>query len=1024
MREKEKQMKKWSKVSVVTTVYNTEKYIKQCLDSICHQTYSNLQIIVVNDASKGNISEIMQEYIEKDSRMQYINLEENIGLFHARKTGAEIADGEYICFVDSDDYIGEDYIRSMVKTAIEQHADLVKTRFVLTDGTRNYVHSYIYNQPNVVLEGKEILQEYFNQEGLDFSWHTVWNKLYKKSLWDKCVFYYNWIDEHLIMAEDFAYSTPLFAFAKKMVSISADEYFYMQRSEASTGIVKDKKKYEKNIGNLKTSFEFVEKFLKETKKEEYFQKFERWRSLYARFWYDNIERAGFSTKEKVELKNVLKQALKQEELRASTKQDNYFYSCSMDWNGKLQEAKQRILAQEIKLVSFDIFDTLLQRPFFKPTDLFLILELEQKEYLPYPSYSFSTFRVKAEIEARKRSKEEDITLEEIYEVLQDTFDLPKKNAEKLIVAEQEAEIRFCYPRRCAKELYELCLFLGKKIVITSDMYLPKETIENLLLKNGYTKYERLYLSSVEKKTKATGNLYRMLQKEWKLEPEEILHIGDNWDSDIERTKQRGYSNIFFPKAIEVFQNKLEFGGYPAGNSFGYVLNSWNAIRNNACSLEFFGIRCMYALIANEYFDNPFRCFHKDSDFNSDSYYMGLYAFGMHMYGIVTELIKHYGDRRKIHFVSRDGYLCKKMYDFIGKGYGAKAESNYLYLSRKAILPTGFQNTTDFYSIVDGMAEECIVKQTPESILKCFLNLELTEQLKEQLQENKIEPDKKFQNKKEFDKFILELATMESVKRHLENYGQRAKEYLKEVQEQEVLFDLGYNGTAQYLLSKLLNERIDAYYVYINKEKAMKYAKERQYSVKTFYDSTPGVSGCIREFFFSEYAPSCIGYQREKDTIVPVFEEKESIYVEWKLAHNIELGVMKFTELMKQHFGVMAKEFYIRNYDCSIPFEYLMHKSKDLDRWAFHCCDFEDEVYYADTKNLYEMWNEAVAYYFAPIYVKENEASTQMVTYGPSEIYKDGVAIAIFRKINQIAPFGSKRRNILKKVLGMFVGKTI
>ena len=1016
-------MKKWPKVSVITTVYNTENYIEKCLDSICDQTYGNLQIIVVNDASKGNITEIMEAYKKKDSRIKFVDLKENSGLFHARKKGAEFADGEYICFVDSDDYLGADYIRSMVKAAVEQEADIIKTRFVLTDGSHEYVHGYIYNQPEVILQGQEIINAYFEQEGRDFSWHTVWNKLYKKSLWDKCVPYYDWITKHLIMAEDFAYSTPLFAFAKKMVSIPADEYFYMQRAEASTGIVKDIKKYQKNIGDLQIAFDFVEKFLKKTELGKFcFGKFESWRNLYARFWFDNIERAGFSVKEKLELKNLLKKSLKQEELRASTPEDNHFYSCSMDWNRRLWEAKERICAPEIRVVSFDIFDTLLQRPFFKPTDLFLAMELEYKGYLPSPDYNFANFRVKAEVEARKRSREEDVTLEEIYVVLQDTFSLPKRNAEQLMEAEKAAEIRFCYPRNCAKELYELALFAGKKIVITSDMYLPKATIEELLLKNGYTGYERLYLSSVEKKTKATGSLYDLLQKEWKLEPEEIVHIGDNWDSDIERARAKGFYNIFFPKAIEVFQNNLEFGGYPAGSSFGYVLHSWNGIQNNSCSLDFFGMRCMYTLVANEYFDNPFRVFHKDSDFNSDPYYMGLYAMGMHLYGITRDLINKYSDRRKIHFVSRDGYLCKKVYDIIAESYGAKAKSSYLYLSRKAVLPTSFYNTIDFYSIEDGMAEECILRQTPENILCCFLNLKLTTQVKNALQTKNIDAEKNFQNKNEFLEFIKALGNIEAVQEHLKEYRTIAKRYFEDVEEQDVLFDIGYNGTAQYLLSRLLDKKIDAYYVYVNKDKAMRYAQERQYAVTTFYDSTPGVSGCIREFFFSECAPSCIGYAEENGKIIPVYEEKTASYTERNVAENIQAGVIRFAQMMDGHFGKLAKEFYLRNYDCSIPFEYLLHKSKDLDRWAFHSCAFEDDVYYAGTMNLYNLWNEAVSYYFAPVYIHDNEGSTAQEIYGQNEIYRDGVAVAVFRKMNQIAPYGSKRRTALKKIIGAFVGK--
>ena len=91
------------KVSVIVPVYNVEKYLKQCLDSIVNQTYKNLEIIIVNDGTKDNSMKIVEEYLQ-DKRIKVIN-KENGGLSSARNRGIEEATGEYISFVDSDDYI-------------------------------------------------------------------------------------------------------------------------------------------------------------------------------------------------------------------------------------------------------------------------------------------------------------------------------------------------------------------------------------------------------------------------------------------------------------------------------------------------------------------------------------------------------------------------------------------------------------------------------------------------------------------------------------------------------------------------------------------------------------------------------------------------------------------------------------------------------------------------------------------------------------------------------------------------------
>ncbi|MBR2262087.1 MAG: glycosyltransferase [Paludibacteraceae bacterium] len=101
-------------VSVIIPAYNTEKYIARCLDSVCGQTYKNLEIIVVNDGSKDNTSSIIASYAERDKRIIFINLTENIGNGKGRNLAIKKTKGEYICFVDSDDFITPDMIQCLV----------------------------------------------------------------------------------------------------------------------------------------------------------------------------------------------------------------------------------------------------------------------------------------------------------------------------------------------------------------------------------------------------------------------------------------------------------------------------------------------------------------------------------------------------------------------------------------------------------------------------------------------------------------------------------------------------------------------------------------------------------------------------------------------------------------------------------------------------------------------------------------------------------------------------------------------
>ena len=112
------------KLSVVIPVYNTEQYLPRCIESLINQTYKNIEFIFVNDCSPQNAEEIIKEYQKKDSRIKYVTYEKNRGLFRARMAGAEKATGEYIAFMDSDDYATLDYYNTLIKCAEEKNVEI------------------------------------------------------------------------------------------------------------------------------------------------------------------------------------------------------------------------------------------------------------------------------------------------------------------------------------------------------------------------------------------------------------------------------------------------------------------------------------------------------------------------------------------------------------------------------------------------------------------------------------------------------------------------------------------------------------------------------------------------------------------------------------------------------------------------------------------------------------------------------------------------------------------------------------
>lgn len=125
-----------TKVSVIIPVYNTEKYLRKCLDSVCNQTLSDIEIICINDCSEDKSLSVLNDYAQNDNRVKIINLEKNQGVSYARNTGIINANGEYVGFVDSDDYIEKNYFETLYNCASLNDSDMAKACMTIIENDK------------------------------------------------------------------------------------------------------------------------------------------------------------------------------------------------------------------------------------------------------------------------------------------------------------------------------------------------------------------------------------------------------------------------------------------------------------------------------------------------------------------------------------------------------------------------------------------------------------------------------------------------------------------------------------------------------------------------------------------------------------------------------------------------------------------------------------------------------------------------------------------------------------------------
>lgn len=238
------------KISIIIPTYNAQNDIARCINSCISQSCNEIEIIIIDDCGNDKSIQIAQKYAQKDARITIYTNPKNLGTFQSRIQGAKIAKGEYICFLDADDFLEKKTCEVLYKKAQKHGADIVffGMKFFPPKLTKIPPKSII--SP---LKDGDILKEVFLNSSTP-PW-SIWGKLYKKELVDESIKILDFVNEHLVMAEDLLQSFVLIALAKN--SIGTKERFYIY-CESSSSIMRDTKTRDKKISNLKRIIELFD----------------------------------------------------------------------------------------------------------------------------------------------------------------------------------------------------------------------------------------------------------------------------------------------------------------------------------------------------------------------------------------------------------------------------------------------------------------------------------------------------------------------------------------------------------------------------------------------------------------------------------------------------------------------------------------------------------------------------------------------------------------------------------------------
>lgn len=539
----------------------------------------------------------------------------------------------------------------------------------------------------------------------------------------------------------------------------------------------------------------------------------------------------------------------------------------------------------IKLYSFDIFDTLVTRTTAYPTGIFSIMQKKLQldtNFQDIPLFvreNFFTMRSEVESFARGYNWDKerliDVTLNDIYSVIQRNHDLTDEQVERLKILELETEKNNILPIKSNIAELKQLIANGEKVVLISDMYLSSEQIRTLLIAvDEIFKDIKIYVSNEHNKAKHMGDMFELVAKEENVDYKDWLHFGDNEWADIKRAEEKGIITNHTPIAEFKPYERFLLEKYYYDSFYEGLMGCARAVRTN-------------------------------SDDKSDAYEFGASFAGPILFNYINWVIKKALDKgaKTLYFVARDGYVLKEIADTIIQKQNYNLKTKYIYGSRKAWrLPS--KESIDsllygfFHEYEDRFSTKFLAKRlnlsdeefTNATGLICnTIPIEKEDVYKLY---DKLKEDEKFKNA--------------CISANTEKYNLVVKYMQQELnlEEDKIIFvDVSGTGRTQDILANTIknfyNGEIISYFFHT--DCVVKYL---DYSKKYAYISSCNFTHFWLELMCRNIDGQTIGYKEENNTIIPILEDIDSSMLK-KWGYGAYLNGLK-------DFAAMAIDFEIRN----------------------------------------------------------------------------------------------------------------
>lgn len=572
---------------------------------------------------------------------------------------------------------------------------------------------------------------------------------------------------------------------------------------------------------------------------------------------------------------------------------------------------------ENAIISFDLFDTLIEEPFTEHSDLFELMRSDVDKIIGKKNFDFKKVRLLAEKNALKESKNKIIDINDIYSEFQRITQLGNAYVMEIEKLELVFVQKYYQTKPIGKQIYDIAQSLNKKIVILCDTYYPRFVIESILHKHEYKEYQEIFVSSEVNHSAKEGTLFTYMSEKLQCSPKYIIHIGDDEISDSVNPTRLGFNTLPLFSSLESYKQTLYYKKIWAPNSDNHLLST--RLINGLMAIKFFEMRDAKPLETDK------------SIFNNEYHRIGYFGLGPILLGYTQWILQKSQEDyiKHLYFLSSNGKFLKSAYDILSKHYSQAPTAYELLASSNIETFTKLSKNHELYEILDEDYTNIPIKAYFND--KFRFDIEPYNSLLERYGLNVDSLISKNSNEKQLEAIFdyLKPAIIEKNKNDYEYYAAYLKYQHLPNPDKSAIVDISNRDNIQVSVSDMVKQKIGGYYLFTFVDMIEK-VKKQEMPISGYVSNFEEKASfnCLLNFLFDSSDNYFSHFNLAEKMLNPVFDENEYTSNTKNAIEEIQKAALQFVIDFEHLYSKNINQLYFSSKQIYSPIYYFLNKDEE------------------------------------------------------------------------------------------------